>query len=1100
MNSNLIIEYIKIKYPYIIIDGDFFCIVKNSKIIAFYDGKNIIKLSKKISLPKNTKVPILDYFYNSDYNNLQTIQFIQLSKLEEKIIVKKIKNILKKKEKYTYNAFYDHKSNNFIYINNKYEKYINDIIQDMNNDQELIEICKKEIMYNIDSILQNIQNYKNNVFNYFSDLDDPNMKNTKQFYKNNKKNCDFLLENLNNIYLSINSSEKEDSSKSEKEDSSKSEKEDSSKKEDSSESEKDLIKEESSESEDLINKDSSENIKEPNLLLDNTSILKKEFEDLKKIYNKDNLYIILKNAYQKRCRKYILHNKDTIIKSIKDYYKRWIIWCDSGDFENDLSFYKKDSIKSILFLQNLLKNIINKSSSFESNVLNKTILHIDSELNNLLNNQLIYLSLEENKIQEQHNIDSDKQSTINEIYKNIEDSEKNIKYRLKRVGELLYLNNATCIDTESDNYNTNVMNFISLNNIFFRKQRVVNELDDIIKNENIDIDDYILIEFQKIKSNLFKHVYFLNLQEIINSPFLQYHKTKTSKERIPESFYKHINNILQFWKFNILYYRNQDLDLLNIIDDIVKDVKIYVRIKPLVGITDKTLLVSTKLTEHNLFLNGKTYNDFQNVYPEDFTNLDIYIGKQDFENEYLLDNVNFLEKFDTVPNGLYNAFNKLQMGYSIVLYGKGVSGSGTSYTFFGENGTPGILQYGLANLENVSNIKLKYLFEQYVFTTNDKYIKGNLHNLINIVPQLNEYFSIDETSQFSEIIPSYINIKSLDVKDIGDLIEIIENHRTKMNRIKELPNGKSSRSNLYYVFEINFNNAPTSYLTVIDSCSQDSPNDIYDLFINSKDMLLENLMICEKDEAIEFINKYAKNKDFTPEFIYNCIQESIYNNETLNHFNYYINSKNNYYEKTKYHNFDEYKYNKSMYFVNPKSEFTHINRNNNCLTIPIMQFIENISLKNDVKKIKYHLIYNIKRELSLLPQTTYTLYLTDFINNKKLLGSIPKIKDNIYKKTDTLPYINSVGKGTLPYINSVGKGTLPYINSVGKGTLPYINSVGDSLNSSNLDNSDDLDHSDDLDNSDNLDNIDNIKEDKKENVIIQNEPNSTIKIIIEKAI
>jgi hypothetical protein len=1102
MNSNLIIEYIKIKYPYIIIDGDFFCIVENSKIIAFYDGKNIIKLSKKISLPKNTKVPILNYFYNSDYNNLQTLKFIQLSKLEEKIIVKKIKNILKKKEKYTYNAFYDNKSNNFIYINNKYEKYINDIIQDMNNDQELIQICKKEIMYNIDSILQNIQNYKNNVFNYFSDLDDPNMKNTKQFYKNNKKNCDFLLENLNNIYLSINSSENEDSSEKDiiKEDSS--ENEDSSEKdlineylsekyssenEDSSEkyssekysSEKDLIKE------DLISEDSSENIKEPNLLLDNISILKKEFEDLKKIYNKDNLYIILKNAYQKRCRKYILHNKDTIIKSIKDYYKKWIIWCDGGNFDNDLSFYKKDSIKNILFLQNLLKNIINKSSSFESNVLNKTILHIDSELNNLLNNQLIYLSLEENKIQDQQNIDSDKQSTINEIYKNIEDSEKNIKYRLKRVGELLYLNNATCIDTESDNYNINVMNFISLNNIFFRKQRVINELDDIIKNENIEIDDYILIEFQKIKSNLFKHVYFLNLQEIINSQFLQYHKTKTSKERIPESFYKHINNILQFWKFNILYYRNQDLDLLNIIDDIVKDVKLYVRIKPLVGITDKTLLVSTKLTEHNLFLNGKTYNDFQNVYPDDFTNLDIYIGKQDFENEYLLDNVNFLEKFDIVPNGLYNAFNKLQMGYSIVLYGKGVSGSGTSYTFFGENGTPGILQYGLANLENVSNIKLKYLFEQYVFTTNDKYIKGNLHNLINIVPQLNEYFSIDETSQFSEIIPSYINIKSLDVKDIGDLIEIIGNHRTKMNRIKELPNGKSSRSNLYYVFEINFNNAPTSYLTVIDSCSQDSPNDIYDLFINSKDMLLENLMICEKDEAIEFINKYAKNniiKDFTPEFIYNCIQESIYNNETLNHFNYYINSKNNYYEKIKYHNFDEYKYNKSMYFVNPKTEFTHINRNNNCLTIPIMQFIENVSLKNDIKKIKYHLIYNIKRELSLLPQTTYTLYLTDFINNKKLLGSIPKIKDNlnIYKKSDTLPYNI-------------------------KDTLPYNIKGTDSLNSSNLDNSDDSDNSDNLDDLNNIDNIkedikEYKKEDKKEDIIIQNEPNSTIKIIIEKAI
>ena len=69
---------------------------------------------------------------------------------------------------------------------------------------------------------------------------------------------------------------------------------------------------------------------------------------------------------------------------------------------------------------------------------------------------------------------------------------------------------------------------------------------------------------------------------------------------------------------------------------------------------------------------------------------------------------------DIKPNGIYNLFDKLQNGYPVLLYQNGISQSGKSFTLFGENGIPGIIQYGLSNLKNVKSIKLKYLFEQYV--------------------------------------------------------------------------------------------------------------------------------------------------------------------------------------------------------------------------------------------------------------------------------------------------------------------------------------------------------------------------------------------------
>ena len=102
MNSNCIIEYIKVKYPYIIANGDFFCILKNNRIIGFCDCTNgdnqkILSLTKPINLNKNGKVPIMKFLYNT----VENLPMIKLQKQKEKILIKNIKNILKKNENYT---------------------------------------------------------------------------------------------------------------------------------------------------------------------------------------------------------------------------------------------------------------------------------------------------------------------------------------------------------------------------------------------------------------------------------------------------------------------------------------------------------------------------------------------------------------------------------------------------------------------------------------------------------------------------------------------------------------------------------------------------------------------------------------------------------------------------------------------------------------------------------------------------------------------------------------------------------------------------------------------------------------------------------------
>ena len=77
---------------------------------------------------------------------------------------------------------------------------------------------------------------------------------------------------------------------------------------------------------------------------------------------------------------------------------------------------------------------------------------------------------------------------------------------------------------------------------------------------------------------------------------------------------------------------------------------------------------------------------------------------------------------------------------------------------------------------------------------------------------------------------------------------------------------------------------------------------------------------------------------FNNNFIRNACLNTFHRWNTFNnfnHFHHFINSKNNYYEKIQYQDCDKYQYNKLNYFVNPKTEYTKINRNNNGVPVDI---------------------------------------------------------------------------------------------------------------------------------------------------------------------
>ena len=1127
--------------------------------------------------------------------------------------------------------------------------------------------------------------------------------------------------------------------------------------------------------------------------------IKEELSTIEKKFSKTEVERLYFENFNKKCIEKILNEKEIIIQNIKRYREEWIDWIKNNNIDIDKNKIKLKNELDIIF--NTLKKIkmerdvyinnLNISSKEKSQIIAKLQNNMEEmkiELKKTLSDQIIKLT----KINEELTIKlrekdielNRKNDEINkykleleEVKKYIDKNQESVtkcNKELQIVKEMLDKNILQLKNKQTSkvDYNYNeceiiLNNFININNIFYRKLEIIKILDGIINynginsftNLNENIKQKIIQKFNKTKSEILNYINNMKLHKYIETPYLNYFKNKNMINKIPIEFCEDLKELLNYWLKEEENFRINDIDLTNIYEDLSGSVRVYVRIKPLIGEKNKTVFVDkNKVTIDcsEVMLNRKeTFGDFYGVFDDMYTNKDIYRG---YIETGLIDQYNLIVDIDknVKSNGLYNVFQQVENGYSIVIFGYGLSGSGkclgkntpilmydgnikmvqdikdgdlvmgddskprrvfgvtrgrdtmyeikntkgesyivnsehiislkygqkkqlrdridrssyhviwfnkvnicfnsktfsyknknkdivymeaskfynniqddlyidipiqkylslssnfkdflkgykvpvifpykeveidpymigywigdgnsntccitsqespvlkyfndnlskyncylsfmksteyiyrinstknknyfmtilrkynllnnkhipivykcnsreqqlkllagildadghyrkgmfeltkslkheqiiddviylcrslgfacykktknaswshngikknnialricisgegieeiptlsrrkqasprrqikdvlvsgisvrklsndeyfgfavdgnhrfmlgdftvthNTFTLIGQNNIPGILHYGLANLRNIKTVKLKYLFEQYIDTSNIGFvptinkIRGNIINLINEIPQLRKY-NINENAEFLNDFPKDVNINNLKIIDLNKITNYLEKYRISKKRIKVTPNNPvSSRSHLYMIYEILFENGIIGYITIVDTAGRESPINIYDEYIDkSKKISLTTILgptggtkVLEKAIKEEYKNYDINN-------VYNTLKEGFYINETINHLIYYFNKKN--YKSTKIIkqiNLD--KYSTDKYYVSPIEEENSINDSNNCLMIPILKFLDVLSNKKkdeeDYKPTKFITIVCVRKD------------------------------------------------------------------------------------------------------------------------------------------
>jgi hypothetical protein len=1014
-----IIKYIKDNYPKVIFNKvNLSNVVENKKALGFVvtDNKFIIGyISKDGSLCKLVEpidlnnishsnfitlikqIPVVDGFDENDKNKLinlldeqtETISQEQLiNELKEYSEQTKLENENLKGKLETLDSEYKMLVNvsnndklNMILVKTERDNQIKAIKKEYDDKIKEIDlankICKDKLLYEKDLIVDAIKNYKEQVEDY--------IKKTI----NNSKDVDGIVEKLKAEKAEIEKNLTELSSK---------EDERLKKLQDEADQHTDFSYQ--------LNEKHSEIEKLNNII----NTMKNELKDVQERFSKSKIENQMLKNFKSKCLEQILSEKDTIIRQIKEYNDAWLVWAKENEFNT--ASYKQKLNNELSEIYEKLKLVFNHKKEYISTLnldrqaktelisnLNNNISEIKAELNKAVTTQLQELSII---------ADETSSSNSSELLEEKDSEIKELKSQLENLRSLLEKNANSTVKKQTDYddcYNT-LQRFISVNNMFFRKKEIMNILDNIIFNDetmslfrnlNETIKNNIKTRYEVIRNDIYKHIDFLNLAEYVNSPNIQLFKSKSTTSKIPPQFCEDLNHISDYWDENVGLYRHQDDMLTNIYEDISGAVRVYIKIKPLIGIEQKNNTVFIETIQNkkqkkvvidcslapNLEreIKKQSYGNFYGVFDETFSNLDVYTGTEGSKSVgFKTDIDEGIENPDTVSPGLYSTFKQVEDGYSIVLFGYGLSGSGKTRLLVGESNVPGLIHYGLANLKDVANIKVKYLFEQYIdkFTPTLNTISGKIHNLVNKVPQLSEEairLTVDETQEFDKVVPSNLNLNNISVDDLYTLTSVLEKYRVSKGRVKKTPNNPvSSRSHLYVVFEVKFLpkdgfNEKTGYITLVDTAGRESPMDIYDLFIDNGGRYKTNLTtILGPTGGPGVVENYLKKEyqgKYKPTDIYNILKEGVYINETINHLVYFFNKKN--YKKT---NVELQKsldtYSNSKFYVNPKKEENCCQGSNNVLTIPIMKFLDTLSNKNlrddDFKPTKFVVFVCLRKD------------------------------------------------------------------------------------------------------------------------------------------
>jgi chromosome segregation ATPase len=716
----------------------------------------------------------------------------------------------------------------------------------------------------------------------------------------------------------------------------------------------------------------------------------------------------------------------------------------------------------------------------EFKLINKGLIEVKSRENKQINQNIKDLQMEiENKTRESLQKLTEKESENNVLKSKLEELKQqnqelisDNKRLMKEKRELNEMIDKLNKDLEEDkrfvvksqkikieetiDYDNCLKNYINLNNKYVNRVNAIKKIEEIIRNEGIirekiriqfgkyenekeisDIVERMTKDFREVKKHTDDFIKQTDMNtgiEYINAlqdPMLE-KRLKEAKGMLSNEVSQKCNaltNIIDYFNEKREEYEEDEFKLINIYEDLSGAVRVFIRIKP-----SKEKYNTIKVNEVNgkkeraITLNcendsGKRYGEFYGIFEENFENKNVYTGiapleedqKESFEN---LKTGEIPNIYDSISPGLHSAFKQVEQGYSIVLFGYGSSGSGKTFTLLGDGKKiPGILHYGLSNLNNVKYIRLKNVFEQYYnsldYTQSIPKITGRVINLFGKI-SFENVLTTDEN----------IGLKSdnLNIDDINDITNKITKYRIRKDRIKETPNNKeSSRSHLYMIFEIRFDNGKTGYITMIDMAGRESPIDIYKTFYpelpeDRKERVylydLFTITSSNREKAERNIKKIIKTegrgeemerilqkaimtvenrksekytpdelKYYTPDDISKVILEGIYINETINHLMYYFNKKNFGDVEIKRENIQSNlssQYAVDKYFINPKieDENPNLNKSNNCIMIPILKYLDNLSKTKEVgefKPTKFIMLCMVRQEERYCNQIKETL-------------------------------------------------------------------------------------------------------------------------------
>jgi hypothetical protein len=559
-------------------------------------------------------------------------------------------------------------------IKQEYDKYIEEYKKKINELQEAQEVCKSRLLSEKEQIIQAIKNFRQQISDYINEV--VKTQGEKSDNKLNEMYTQLLAErtSIENSLSILTEKEKQHLQ---------------------------TIQDNESQLSEFITKLNNKE-DEISKLNDTIKQIKDELDSVKKQFSEKELENIVLAEFKKNCLEQILNEKEQIIEKIKQYNAKWLEWSQNNNYNVEQQKNKLKDELDIIY-KNLKKVIESKDKYIEElglegkdkdillSKLKSNILDIKSEVNNLLNEQLTQLSL---KNQELETTISENTDEIKKKDATIQD----LKQQLDEVKKLLEKNGTTQIPKEIDytSCNETLQKFISVNNMFYRKKEIISILDEIINNPNkitsfTNLNDQIKINiksrFDNVKKEINKHIDFLDLGKYVNNPNIQLFKSKTTMKNIPPEFCEELNNISSYWDNNVDIFREQDRILTNIYEDLSGAVRVYIKIKPLIGVEQKNKTVYIEKNSKKVTVDctnvpdvnkKETFGEFYGIFNDSFTNKDVYTGIEGSGDisQLNIDVDSIEESNETISPGLYSTFKQVEDGYSIVLFGYGLSGSG----------------------------------------------------------------------------------------------------------------------------------------------------------------------------------------------------------------------------------------------------------------------------------------------------------------------------------------------------------------------------------------------------------------------------------------